>query len=100
MASALVARLDDVGQDCRFTYKIPKPSMAITELLTRQSSCTSHSRKMGRVAKIQSVEIDTTATAYDSAVWMLRSLHTPSMLTYQFFLFLRQRFVFLEGNKS
>jgi hypothetical protein len=31
---------------------------------------------------------------------MLRSLHTPSMLTYQFFLFLRQRFDLLEGNKS
>jgi hypothetical protein len=42
--------------------------MAITELLTRQSSCTSQSRNMGRVAKIQSVDIDTTATAYESAV--------------------------------
>jgi hypothetical protein len=57
-----------VAQNCKFTYKTPRPSMAITELLTRQSSCTSQSRNMGRVAKIQSVDIDTTATAYESAV--------------------------------
>lgn len=43
---------------------------------------------MGRVAKIQSVEMDTTATAYDSTVWMLRPLHSPSIVGFQFFLFL------------
>ena len=69
------------------TYKIPRPSMAITELFTRQSSWTSQRRKMGSVAKIQSVEMDTTATAYDSTVWMLRPLHSPSIVGYQFFLF-------------
>jgi len=69
------------------TYKIPRPSMDITEILTRQSSWTSQRRKMGRVAKIQSVEMDTTATAYDSTVWILRPLHSPSIVGYQFFLF-------------
>lgn len=45
------------------TYKMPRPNIAITEPLTRQSSCTSQRRKMGSVAKIQSVVMDTTATA-------------------------------------
>jgi len=53
---------------------------------------------MGRVAKIQSVEMDTTATAYDSTVWILRPLHSPSIVGYQFFLFLELVMGTLEGE--
>ena len=60
--------------------------MPMTEHFTRQSSCTFHSRKMGRIAKIQSLMIETTATAYESVVWMLRSSQNPSIVVNQFFL--------------
>lgn len=38
------------------------------------------------MANIQSLVIETTATAYESAVWTLRSWQVPGMLVYQFFL--------------
>jgi hypothetical protein len=42
--------------------------MPTTDPLTRQSSCTFQRRKMGKVAKIQSVVMETAATAKDNVV--------------------------------
>lgn len=88
-----------IGGLCKYrgeptTYKIPSPNMAMTDPFTRQSSCTFQSRKMGSVAKTQSVEMDTTTTAYERTVWMLRSLHLPGIFGSQFLLFSRSVFCF------
>lgn len=58
----------------------------MTEHFTRQSSCTFQSKKMGRMAKIQSLIIDTKASAYERVVWILRSWQKPSIVVNQFFL--------------
>lgn len=68
------------------TYKTPIPSIMTTGPLTRQSSCTFQSKKIGRIANTQSVEMDTNATANRSVVCMLRSWHFPGIVESQFFL--------------
>lgn len=54
------------------SYKTPNPSMTITESFTLMFIWTFHRRNTGKLANVQSVKIDTAATANDNAVCISR----------------------------
>ena len=58
----------------------------MTESFTLMFIWTFHRRNTGRLANVQSVNIDTAATANDNAVCISRGWQDPGVSVYQFFL--------------
>ena len=64
--------MGSLGSNREYSYKTPKPSMTITESFTLMFIWTFHRRNTGKLANVQSVKIDTAATANDNAVCISR----------------------------
>ena len=58
----------------------------MTESFTLMFIWTFHKRNTGKLANVQSVNIDTAATANDNAVCISRGWQDPGVSVYQFFL--------------
>lgn len=69
-----------------YTNKKPSPRRPITDILTRLGIWSFQINTAGKMAKTQSVKMETAATRKESAVWISRGWHVPGRSVCQFFL--------------